>query len=115
MKRPKQETVLATYRVRRGKEAAFRRLLARHWPTLRRMGLVTATPPVTYEGRDDAKGTFFLEIFTWRDAASVERAHVLPEVGQVWERMGALVESRGGRPQWEFPHARRIRIRHAGT
>jgi len=34
-------TVICTYRVQIGKEEAFMKLLARHWPTLNRLGLVT--------------------------------------------------------------------------
>jgi hypothetical protein len=113
MKPPAAHTVLATYRVRKGKEAAFRKLLARHWPVLRRMRLVTADPPTTYEGRDGKGRTFFVEVFTWRSDAAVERAHHAPEVGEVWEAMGPLCEERDGRPQWEFPHVRKARIRHA--
>ena len=112
MARTNANTVLATYRVRRGKEVAFRRLLARHWPVLRSLRLVTADPPVTYEGKDESKGIYFVEIFTWRSAAAVEAAHVHPEVGRVWGAMGELVEKRLGRPAWEFPHVRRIAIRH---
>ena len=113
MARPRADTVLATYRVRKGREAAFRRLLARHWPVLRRRRLVTADRPLTFEGVDEAGGTFFLEVFTWRGDAAVEAAHGDPEVGRVWEAMGTHLEERAGRPRWEFPHVRPVRIRHA--
>ena len=37
-------TSLCIYRVKPGSEAAFKKLLAKHWPTLRRVGLGTDTP-----------------------------------------------------------------------
>lgn len=115
MARRSAQTVLATYRVRRGKEAAFRRLLSRHWPVLRGLRLVTPEPPVTYEGRDASGRTFFVEVFTWRGGRAVATAHSHPAVARVWDEMGRLVEDRLDRPRWEFPHVHEIKIRHRTT
>lgn len=103
-------TVVATYRVRAGKEAAFLELLARHFPTLRRLGLVTADPPVVYRGAEDDGRPIVFEIFTWRDAAAVQTAHESPAVMEIWEAMGALVEERDGKPMFEFPHVERVQV-----
>lgn len=104
-KRP--ETVLCTYRVARGQEAAFVALLERHWPALHELGLTTEEPAVVYRGTDEEGGTFFVELFTWKPGA-VGRAHEHPDVLAIWEPMGKLTEPRGGRPGMEFPHVERV-------
>lgn len=106
-------TAICTYRIKKGKEAAFLRLLSRHWPTLRRLGLVTAEKPLTYRGRDEGKGTVILDIFTWKSAKAVDIAHRHPEVMALWERMDPLTEERMGRPKWEFPHYEPLRLKPA--
>ena len=98
------DTVIATYRVRPDREAAFRRLLASHHPTLLSLGLVTPEPPVVYRG----EGPTFYEVFTWKDADAPGIAHETPAVARVWEAMGTMVEERGGKPKWEFPHVERL-------
>ena len=62
----KPEVVICTYRVKKGHEAAFLKELARHWPTLKRQGLVTGKASMVYRGADESKKTFFVEIFTWK-------------------------------------------------
>src|SRR5262245_48054509 len=99
-----KETVFALYRVRRGKEAAFQRLLERHWPTLHRLGYTNGEPSLVFRGKDDAGGAVFTEIFTWKDAKVVREAHHHKDVAAIWEAMAPLTEERGGRRQWEFPH-----------
>jgi quinol monooxygenase YgiN len=98
------ETVFATYRVRSGHERAFLDLLARHWPALDRLGLVTGPRALVFQANDAAGGPVFVEVFSWRDAAAVQTAHSHPEVRAIWGAMEPLVESRDGRPPWEFPH-----------
>jgi len=84
--------MLCTYRVKRGKEAAFLRLLARHWPTLRRAGLATSEPARVLRCRGKQGGTFLVETFSWADAGASGAAHESPEVMAVWGPMEALVE-----------------------
>ena len=107
------ETAICTYRVKPGKTREFEALLARHWPTLRKLELVTSEPaqvfrglPATGPGKDrHAVGpSTFVEIFTWRDAAAVEAAHHSPELMKIWEPMGQLCES------MEFPHFERLAL-----
>ena len=76
----------------------------------RSLGLVTAEKPLHFRGVDEADGTFYVEILTWKDAASASTAERIPEVMAVWERMGALVEPRLKRPSMEFPHVERVAI-----
>jgi len=111
--KPRPEVVICTFRVRKGKASRFLRLLAREWPTLKRLGLVTSERPRTYRGRDQAGGTVIVDIFTWRDGSAADRAHEMPEVMEIWEAMGPLVEARAGRPAWEFPHFQPVTFEHA--
>jgi hypothetical protein len=96
-------TSLCLYRVKPGAEDAFRVLLARHWPTLRDVGLGADTPSLLYQGTEDGGGPLFVELLHWKDAKGPEIAHEVAEVLAIWEPMGALCEERGGRPAMEFP------------
>ncbi len=97
-------TVICLYRVSAGREAEFAALMDRHWPALRSLDLVTADPPQRYRGNEQDGGSLFVEIFRWKDDAAAGLAHEHPEVMAIWEPMGALTETRGGRPSMEFPH-----------
>jgi hypothetical protein len=97
-------TVVATYRVRADREARFQGLLEKHHPTLRRLGLASASPPHIYRGMEEGGGPIYFEIFTWRDARAVQEAHVHPEVQAIWEPMGECVEDRKSGPRFAFPH-----------
>jgi hypothetical protein len=104
------EIVICTYRVRRGRESEFERLLARHWPTLRSLELVTDQPPQHFRGAEPDGAPVFVEIFGWRNAEASSLAHQHPEVMAIWEPMDQLTEARGGRPNLEFPHYQPLRI-----
>jgi hypothetical protein len=84
--------MLCTYRIKKGQEAAFLRLLEKHWPTLHGLGLATPEPAQVLRGHDKAGGTVFIEMFSWKDATAPQTAHNTPEVMAVWEPMGALAE-----------------------
>ncbi|MEO1063188.1 MAG: hypothetical protein AAFZ07_17380 [Actinomycetota bacterium] len=99
------ETVICTFRVRPGSLDPFRELLAGHWPTLRRLGLVTEQPEQRFlGGRDDGDAPVIVSIFEWVSAEAVARAHEHPDVAEIWEAMEPLCEARDGRPSMEFPH-----------
>jgi hypothetical protein len=90
---------VCTYKVKPGKEAEMERLLATHWATLHRAGLVTDEPARVYRGLPSEKpedrhgaASTYLEMFSWKDRKSPELAHQMPEVMAVWEPMGALCE-----------------------
>ena len=97
-------TVICHYRVKPGKEAEMEALLAKHWPALASVGLVTDEPAVVYRGlpsgkpgaRHGAAGSY-VEIFSWKDENASGIAHQTPEVMAVWEPMGAICE------QMDFP------------
>jgi hypothetical protein len=103
-------TSLCLYRVKPGSEAAFRGLLAKHWPTLQRLGLAGDEPSIVYQGNEKENAPLFVEVLTWKDAEGPNVAHEFPEVMAVWEPMGKLCEAREGRPPMEFPHVERITI-----
>ena len=104
-------TSLCIYRVKPGSESAFKRLLAKHWPTLRRVGLGADVPSTIYQGLEGDKKPIFVELLHWKDAHGAERAHELPDVMAVWEPMGKLCEERDGRPSMEFPVVEPIEVR----
>ena len=97
------EIVICTYRVQADRLDDFLEVLKEHWPTLRTLGLATETPARVYQGQD-AEGPVITEIFTWVDGKAPETAHETPEVMKIWEPLGSMCESRGGRPSMEFPH-----------
>ena len=98
-----KETVICTYRVRAGREEEFTGLLERHWRTLRELGFVTEEEALVFRAADGAPT--YVEIFTWVEGG-FGRAHEHPDVLAIWEPMEPLLEDRGGRPKWEFPHYR---------
>lgn len=101
-------TVVCTYRVRRGSEDEFERLLERHLPTLARLGLITEAPTRTlrrHDGDTDG-GPEYVEVFDWVSEDAARRASEVPEVIAVWEPMAALCEARDGRAAMEFPSHR---------
>jgi hypothetical protein len=104
-------TSLCLYRVKNGSEAAFRSLLAKHWPTLRRAGLGADTPSTIYQGSEEGGKPLFVELLHWKDAEGPNKAHELPAVMAVWEPMGMLCEARDGRPPMEFPSVERIDVK----
>jgi len=113
MKSDEPETVICTYRVKRGKEGEFLDLLEQHWPTLRKAGLATDEPPRIYRGSDESGNPFFMEIFTWVNGKGAASAHETPEVMAIWEPMGAITEARDGRPAMEFPNVKPIAMSFA--
>ena len=103
MAKSNPQVVVCTYRVKAGCERDFIGLLKRHWPTLKKLGLVDEQPRMTLRGRDTDEATCFVEIFAWKDRG-FEIAHQHPEVLALWEPMEQMCEARGGHPATEFPH-----------
>jgi hypothetical protein len=101
------ETVICTYRVRAVDEAAFTKLLGRHWDTLHELGFVTDDRATVFRSLSDPPT--FVELFTWVEGGFA-RAHEHPDVLAIWEPMEPLLEERDGRPRWEFPHFRPVTL-----
>lgn len=103
------EIVVCRYQLKPGAEPEMLRLIARHWPTLHRAGLVTDDPPRVLRALPDKRGgperpRVLVEIFAWKDPSCAEAAHRTPEVMAIWEPMGALCEA------MEFPHFEPVAI-----
>lgn len=93
---------VCTYQVAAGQERRFERLLERHVPTLRRLGLVTGLPSCALRSTRDGDPVY-VEVFEWASPDAAGRAAEVPEVIEVWEPMAALCESRDGLPGLDFP------------
>ncbi len=94
MRTPTPVPMLVRYTPKPGSEERLLHLVRQHWPTLRRLGLVTSSPTQLFRGKDKRTGHLsILEIFEWADDTASETAHQTPEVMAVWEPMGPLLES----------------------
>jgi hypothetical protein len=105
-----RETCIWTYWVRPGQEEKFRALLARNWPTLRRLGFVAGDPAVVYRSCEDPP--VYVEIMTW-EAGGMRPAHEHPDVIPIWEGIKPLVEERAGQhnvPGMSFPFYRHAEL-----
>jgi len=94
------ETVMVTFRAKPGAEAELARVIASHWRAASELDLVTPTQHVTLRGTEDGHKTYFVEVFTWRDASIPDAAPAT--IRKIWSQMNALVESRGGHPGLHF-------------
>ena len=99
--------MICTYRVRGDQEAAFVELLSRHWGTLHDLGFVTDEEAIVF--RSTSEPPTYVEVFTWVEGG-FGQAHEHPDVLAIWEPMEPLLEERDGRPRWEFPHYRPVKL-----
>ena len=83
------ETVMITYRPMPGSEAKLRDVIADHWATATKLGLVNASPHVVVRN-----GSTLVEIFTWKDAAIPDNAP--PEITKIWSEMMKVIEKKDG-------------------
>jgi hypothetical protein len=90
------ETVMITLHAKAGAEAELAQVIARHWDTVQRLKLATDAPHVTLRGAEEGTSTYFVEIFTWRDASIPDAAP--KEIQAIWADMSRLVEKRNGKP-----------------
>ena len=58
--------------------------------------LVLGAPHITLRGTEKDNRTYFVDVFTWRDASIPDAAP--PAILAIWADMNRLVEARGGRP-----------------
>jgi len=93
--RDEPETVMVTYHVKPGQEAALASVIARHWSEARRLNLVHRMPHIVLQG-GGMNERYIVEVLTWRDASAPDYAP--DEITQIWGEMRELVESRSGRP-----------------
>ena len=100
------ETVIATYQVKAGREEDMLKVLAKHWATIHRLGMVLDQPHLVFRGKDDSGKTFFVEILTWEDSETPDNAPA--EVRAIWAEMEPLVEARLGHGPIEFPEVHSV-------
>jgi hypothetical protein len=93
------ETVMVTYHAKAGSEAALANAIAKQWAAANRLKLVLETPHTLVRGDEQGK-TYFVEIFTWRDANIPDAPPAA--IQNIWAEMTQLVESRGARPGIDF-------------
>ena len=106
------ETVMITLRAKPGAEAALVQTIARHYETARKLNLLhEETPHLTLQATDDQGKTYFIDIFTWRDATVPDNAP--GEILAIWKEMNSLVETRGGRPALDIVEVKPIAITSA--
>jgi hypothetical protein len=104
----KPVTMHCVYRPKPGQEEALFALVKKHWPALRRSGLVTDDPPLVWRATDrQGKNPFFVEIFSWRDDKAAGLAHQMPEVMAIWEPMGPMIE---GGPSPQLAQLERVQV-----
>ncbi len=96
---PAPETVMVTYHAKPGSEPALASAIARQWALANRMKLVLETPHTLVRGNEDGH-TYFVEIFTWRDANIPDAPPAA--IQNIWAEMNQLVEWRGGKPGIDF-------------
>ena len=94
------EAVIVTLHAKTGAEAELAAVIARHWETARQLNLVLDAPHLTVRGTENGTQTYFVEIFTWRDASIPDAAP--PAIRAIWAEMNRLVEARGSKPGLDF-------------
>jgi hypothetical protein len=82
------QIVFALYRPHTEKDAALRQLIARHIPTLRRLGLITDRPSVLARASD---GTY-VEVFEWVSETAARTAHDHPDIAEIWDGMEVIAD-----------------------
>ncbi len=99
MEHSRRKVNICQYKVKAGKEEEMVALLAKHYPALKKAGLVTDDPPLVYRGLpaaqpggDHGAERVFIEIFSWSTEQGPHLAHQSPDVMAVWEPMGAICE-----------------------
>jgi hypothetical protein len=93
------ETVMVTYHAKPGSETALADAIARQWAAANRLKLVLETPHALVRGDEQGK-TYFVEIFTWRNANIPDAPPAA--IQNIWADMNQLVEPRGGKPGIDF-------------
>ena len=84
----KPEVVLVVYKIKHGCKQSFLNLLKDHIPTLKKWELITDRPPMILEDSDE----FIIESFEWTSKEASTKAHEIPEIGMIWEKMAEFVE-----------------------
>jgi hypothetical protein len=106
------ETVHITFRPKAGMEAELKKVIADHWATATKLGLVQPEPHVTVEMKDEAGRPYFVDIFTWRDRDIPDNAPAA--ILTIWADMHRLTEARGDRPGLDIKEVKLVPARASG-
>ncbi|MHC5012160.1 MAG: hypothetical protein ACYTG6_14650 [Planctomycetota bacterium] len=79
--------VMAVYRPKEGRQQDLERLIAKHVPLLRDLGLATERPVLLLRARG---GGEFVEVFEWTSEEAAGQAHDDPRVAEIWNTMGEM-------------------------
>ncbi len=88
------ETVIVTYHVKMGKEAAMEDVLKRAWDIYQNEDMVLKTPHIIVRDKESGNKTRMVEIFTWATHSGPE--HPPERVKAIWNEMQTLCENRDG-------------------
>lgn len=80
--------IIAAYKPKPGLETQLDAVVAKHLKVLAAEDLVTDRPAHVMRAAD---GTV-VEVFEWRSAEAIERAHSSPAVGQLWAEFAAVCD-----------------------
>jgi|SRR5688500_15443865 quinol monooxygenase YgiN len=80
--------VIVCYTPKQGKEQALLAAVRKHMQILREQELVTERPAYIMRARSGA----IVEVFEWRSAQAIERAHSNPAVLRLWDEFNAACE-----------------------
>jgi len=83
-------SVIVAYTPKPGRAEALLAAVRKHLPVLRAEGLVTERPAHVMRAAD---GTV-VEVFEWRSAEAIARAHQSPAVQALWEEFAAACDFR---------------------
>jgi hypothetical protein len=97
---PAPETVMITYHVKTGQEAALQDVLARAWAIYQQEHLVLAEPHVVVRGNENGEQPVYKEIFTWVSSAAPDNAP--DSVKAIWGEMSSQCEARNGHDALEI-------------
>ncbi|MFZ6013049.1 MAG: hypothetical protein ACOYXT_22090, partial [Bacteroidota bacterium] len=76
------KVVIVVYKPKKGKENLLLDVVRDHLPVLRAQGLVTDRKPIVARAADGA----IIEVFEWKSADAIDKAHSNPEVQRLWGR-----------------------------
>ncbi len=93
------ETIVSIFRPKKGSEAELLAAMREARAVYEKLNAVTESY-VLYRASDEALGSYFIEIFTWRSGDIPDNAP--PEIRAAWKKLESLVEKRDGRPGIEF-------------
>jgi hypothetical protein len=80
--------VIVAYKPKAGMEHQLEIAVAKHLRVLAEEQLVTDRPAYLMRSSD---GTI-IEVFEWRSAEAIQRAHTNPAVGELWAEFGAACD-----------------------